>query len=159
MNAAHPQLPEPNYNVLPPRRATVVLDSPQLRAILGLADDEHIQSVRFHDGQGVLAITVDSPRLRPIGYAAGDDAYLPCWNIDPPLVKLPLSDHYEPQADKPYPLVIAFPSADGGEGQAVALQREDGVLRTARPIDQLGLDEEQQATVRHVCARYSVPRS
>lgn len=100
MSAAHPQLPEPDYNALPPRRATVTLDTPQLRALLGLADDEHITTVRFSDGMGVLTITVDSPRLPPVGYTIGGHGYTPVWGIAPPLVKLPLSDHYEKRPDQ-----------------------------------------------------------
>lgn len=163
MTAAHPQLPEPDYTVLPYRRAQVHFDEPQLRALLGLAPDESIVSVRYDIQRGGITTVVESPRLKPAGYEVGmgdgvEPAFQLAWNCQPPYIDLPLSKHYEPQADKSIPLMLLFRNPDG-TGVSVALIHEDGILTPALSIMDLDLTADQAAEVDRVCAEHSRPQS
>lgn len=69
----------------PPRRAQVVFEESQLRAMLGLATDEVLIAVVADPVLNVVRFVVESPRL-PRKHA---------WNVEPICVRLPIAAYYE----------------------------------------------------------------
>lgn len=72
----------------PPRRAQIVFRESQMRAMLGLADDEHLVAVVVDPLSTTVRFVVDSPRLPPKPY----------WDVEPLVITLPVAAHYEQSA-------------------------------------------------------------
>ena len=87
--------PQPDYSTPIPRRAQVCLTELELKALLGLAPDETLRSVVFDPTRSSTRIVVESPRLPQTGYRDGSGTLFPKHDLEPPLVQLPVSDHYE----------------------------------------------------------------